>query len=132
MWITQYNVMALGVTHVSLALLFMACGSRFFQSTCGACYLETTLPLLIHCRAVSAKAKRSLNYLRHSLWGATTATKSVAHKVLVRPLLEYTCQVWSRHTAHDIGLLEAVQCCATEMGMWQLMESIIQRVEQYI
>ena len=28
---------------------------------------------------------------------------------LVRPLLEYACQVWSPHAAHDICVLEAVQ-----------------------
>ena len=72
-------------------------------------YIQSNLSWSHHCRAVSAKAKQSLNYLHHSLWGATTATKSVAYKVLVRPLLEYACQVWSPHTAHDIGLLEAVQ-----------------------
>ena len=60
-------------------------------------------------RVVSVKARRSLNYLRHSLWGVTTSTKSVAYKVLVRSLLEYACQVWSPHTAHDICLFEAVQ-----------------------
>ena len=51
-------------------------------------YIQSNLSWSHHCRDVSAKAKRSLNYLCHSLWGATTATKSVAYKVLVRPLVE--------------------------------------------
>ena len=50
-----------------------------------------------------------LNYLRHNIWGATTAVKSVAYKSLVRPLLEYACQVWNPHTARDKSVLEAVQ-----------------------
>jgi len=40
---------------------------------------------------IIAKAKRTLNFLHHSLWGATTAAKSVAYKSLVRPILEYAC-----------------------------------------
>ena len=72
-------------------------------------YIQSNLSWSHHCRAVSAKVKQSLNYLRHSLWGATTATKSVVYKVLVRSLLEYACKVWSPHTAHDISLLVAVQ-----------------------
>jgi len=55
------------------------------------------------------KAKRTLNFLHHSLWGATTAAKSVIYKSLIRPILEYACQVWSPHTAHDISTLENVQ-----------------------
>jgi len=65
--------------------------------------------LVYHFRAVSAKASKSLNHLRHSLWGAATAAKSVAYKSLIRPLLEYACQVWSPHTAWDISGLESVQ-----------------------
>jgi len=56
-------------------------------------------------KVVSAKARRSLNHLRHSLWGATTTAKSVAYKCLIR----YACQVWSPHTACDISGLESVQ-----------------------
>ena len=52
-------------------------------------------------------------FLHHSLWEATTAVKSVAYKSLVRPILEYTCQVWSPHAAHDISTLENVQHYAT-------------------
>ena len=72
-------------------------------------HIQSTLSWSHHCKVVSAKARRSLNHLRHSLWGATTAAKSVAYKCLVRPLLEYACQVWSPHTARDISGLESVQ-----------------------
>ena len=72
-------------------------------------YIQSNLSWSHHCRTVSVKARQSLNYLRHSIWGATTAVKSVAYKSLVRPLLEYACQVWNPHTARDKSVLEAVQ-----------------------
>ena len=75
-------------------------------------YIQSNLSWSHHCKVVSAKARRSLNHLRHSLWGATTTAKSVAYKCLIRPLLEYACQVWSPHTACDISGLESVQRCA--------------------
>ena len=64
-------------------------------------YIQSNLSWSHHCRTFSAKARKSLNYLCHSIWGATTAVKSAAYKSLVRPLLEYVCQVWNPHTAWD-------------------------------
>ena len=72
-------------------------------------HIQSNLSWSHHCRTVSAKARQSLNYLCHSIWGATTAVKSVAYKSLVRPLLEYAYQVWSPYTAWDKSVLEAVQ-----------------------
>ena len=72
-------------------------------------HIKSNLSWSHHCKIVSAKAKRTLNFLHHSLWGATTTAKSVAYKSLIRPLLEYACQVWSPHTAYDISTLENVQ-----------------------
>ena len=46
-----------------------------------------------HCKVAAAKATRSLNYLRHSLWGATQPAKAAAYVSLIRPLLEYACVV---------------------------------------
>ena len=57
-------------------------------------------------------ANCSLNFLRHSLWGTTTTTRSVAYKYLVRPLLEYACQVWHPYAVSDISMLKSVQGCA--------------------
>ena len=52
---------------------------------------------------------KSLNYLRHSLWGATHSAKAAAYVSLVRPLLEYACTVWNPHACKDQLLLEQVQ-----------------------
>ena len=69
-----------------------------------------------------AKARQSLDYLCHSIWGATTAVKSVGYKFLVRPLLEYTCQVWSLHTAWNKSVLEGVQCHAAKWACGNLWD----------
>ena len=52
---------------------------------------------------------KSLNYLRHSLWGATHSAKAAACVSLVQLLLEYACTVWNPHASKDQLLLEQVQ-----------------------
>ena len=44
---------------------------------------------------LSAKATRSLNYLRHTLFSCPLYIKAVAYKSLVRPILEYASPVVS-------------------------------------
>ena len=58
---------------------------------------------------ISARAKHSLNVLHHSLWGITTAARSVAYKYLVQSLLEYACQLWHPYTVSDISMLKNFQ-----------------------
>ena len=71
--------------------------------------LRSNLSWSDHCKHVSAKASKTLNFLRRTLWGATTEAKSLAYKYLVRPLLEYACTVWNPHTVSDKTSLESVQ-----------------------
>ena len=47
-----------------------------------------------HCKYVSAKASRSLNFLRHRLYNYSISIKSIAYKCIVRPVLEYACPEW--------------------------------------
>ena len=65
--------------------------------------LRSNLSWSDHCKHVSAKASKTLNFLRRTLWGATTEAKSMAYKYLVCrcPLLEYACMVWNPHTVSD-------------------------------
>jgi len=58
---------------------------------------------------ISAKATRSLNFLRHCIYNAATSIKSSAYKCIVCPVLEYACPVWHPHTAKNINVLESVQ-----------------------
>jgi len=62
-----------------------------------------------HCKIISAKATRCLNFLRHTLWGATPFVKSIAYRCVVNPLLEYGCQLWNPFTTTNIQLLEQNQ-----------------------
>jgi len=62
-----------------------------------------------HCKIISAKATRCLNFLRHTLWSATPFVKSIAYRCVVRPLLEYGCQLWNPFTTRNIRLLEQIQ-----------------------
>ena len=71
--------------------------------------LRSNLSWSDHCKHVSAKASKTLNFLSHTLWGATTVAKSMTYKYLVRPLLEYACMVWNPHTVSDKTSLEYVQ-----------------------
>ena len=43
------------------------------------------------------------------MFTCTSKARSVAFKCLVRPQLEYACQVWKPHLIKDILILEAVQ-----------------------
>ena len=43
------------------------------------------------------------------MWGATPAAKAMAYKCIIRPLMEYSCQVWNPFTDKDISMLEKVQ-----------------------
>ena len=62
-----------------------------------------------HCKHLSAKATRSLNYLQHTLFSCPMYIKEVAYKSLIRPVLEYVSPVWCLHTSKDISPLESVQ-----------------------
>ena len=66
------------------------------------------------CKFVSAKACKSLNFLRYSLWGATIEAKSITYKYLVHLSLEYACTVCNPHTASNKATLEAVHRCAAQ------------------
>ena len=62
-----------------------------------------------HCVIIAAKATKCLNYLRHTLWGATPQVNSLAFRCVVRPIMEYGCQLWNPFTQKDIQLLETIQ-----------------------
>ena len=74
-----------------------------------------------HCKYVSAKATRSLNFLHHRFYNSLSLTKSIAYKCIVRLVLEYACFVWHSYTTKNVNLLESVQCraaCWSSNSRW--------------
>lgn len=62
-----------------------------------------------HINAISAKASRSLGFIKRNLIIHNVQVKEQAYKALVRPTLEYACTVWDPHTKSATAKLEMVQ-----------------------
>ena len=62
-----------------------------------------------HVDRISAKANRTLGFLRRNLYSCPTHIKDMAYKTLVRPILDYCSSVWDPHTQTLINQLEAIQ-----------------------
>ncbi|KAK3104735.1 hypothetical protein FSP39_008956 [Pinctada imbricata] len=62
-----------------------------------------------HINTTTAKATRSVGFLRRNLSNCPTPVKSQAYTVLVRPVLEYASVVWDPYQQHLIQQLESVQ-----------------------
>lgn len=76
-------------------------------------YLGVTLNAKLswseHIDGVCSKAMKKLGYLRRSLKSANTETKLLAYKTIIRPVLEYACEIWGPYRRSDIVKLESVQ-----------------------
>ena len=75
-------------------------------------FINSHLKWSDHIKYTAAKANRSLNILRHSLYTCPSSVKAVVYKCIVRPILEYASPVWYLHSSGDIKQLENVQCRA--------------------
>ena len=62
-----------------------------------------------HISEISSKATKTLGFLHRNLAFATTSTKEVAYKTLVRPKLEYAAPFWSPYSKPQINQVEKVQ-----------------------
>lgn len=71
--------------------------------------IQTDLSWNIHIDNVSAKANRTLGFIRRNLKICSTKTKELAYKALVRPTVEYASSVWDPHTEKQIHTIEKVQ-----------------------
>ena len=58
---------------------------------------------------ISAKATKTLGFLRRYLAFAPRHTKEVAYKTLVRPKLEYAAPIWDPYHETQMGQVEKVQ-----------------------
>ena len=62
-----------------------------------------------HIDHMTAKAYRSLGFIKRNLYGCTEEIKNLAYCAMVRPTLEYCAAVWDPYTADLINQVEAVQ-----------------------
>lgn len=62
-----------------------------------------------HVEKTTAKASRTLGYLKRNLRGSPATTRLIAYKSFVRPQLEFAASIWSPHQAYLIRALECVQ-----------------------
>ncbi len=71
--------------------------------------LDDKLTWTKHIDQTTAKASRTLNFVRRNLRVASQHVKETAYKSLVRPSLDYACTVWDPHTQTQIRQVEMVQ-----------------------
>ena len=70
--------------------------------------LQLKIYYCYHVKHISAKASRTLNFLRQYLFAIRSVVKATAHNCLVRPF-EYASPIWYLRTKKDIDYLEAIQ-----------------------
>ena len=62
-----------------------------------------------HVDDITAKANRTVGFLRRNLGSCPTNTKAAAYTAMARPILEYSSAAWNPHLKKDINKLEQVQ-----------------------
>ena len=62
-----------------------------------------------HISNITNKANSVYGFLRRNFSNCTTKIKGELNKSMVRPILEYACNVWCPHHNKDIQLIEAAQ-----------------------
>ncbi len=62
-----------------------------------------------HIDNLTAKANRSIGFLRRNIHSCPREVKSTAYTTLVRPIVEYASPVWDPYTRSQILQLESVQ-----------------------
>ena len=72
-------------------------------------FINSHLKWSDHVKHLVAKASRTLNYLRHTLFSSPSTVKAIAYKSIVRPILEYASPVWCLHLTKDVSHLESIQ-----------------------
>lgn len=72
-------------------------------------FIHNNLKWNEHISKVISKSNKTLGLIRRCLFSASTDTKLTAYNAVVRPILEYACQVWSPHNKSLIARLETIQ-----------------------
>lgn len=117
-WLMDFNVSKCYFMSVTLARK----NKKLFQYTMGGESLTRTeinpylgveissdLSWSAHVDKICGKANRILGLLQRNLHHTPRSIKEHSYKALVRPILEYSCSVWSPWQAKNIDKIEAVQ-----------------------
>jgi hypothetical protein len=80
----------------------------------------------------TAKAHKTLNFLRRNLYSCPSEVKEMAYKTLVRPLIEYGASAWDPGQVGKIRKVEKVQRKAARfvLGQWRQTSSVTEMVER--
>ena len=62
-----------------------------------------------HIDNITAKANRTLGFLKQNLRGCRTSARARAYEAIVRPTLEYAASIWDPHTTRQVTQIEKVQ-----------------------
>jgi hypothetical protein len=62
-----------------------------------------------HINTITAKANRTLGFLRRNMRGCKSSAKAAAYQGLVRPTLDYACSTWDPWNSGNIQQVEKVQ-----------------------
>ena len=78
-------------------------------------WLESSLSWDYHINYICAKANKVLGLIRRTFGPNNCEGVSTAYKTLVRPILEYSCQVWNPYLVKHIKSIESIQRRATRV-----------------
>ena len=78
-------------------------------------WLESSLSWDYHINDICTKANKVLGLIRRTFGPNNSEGVSTAYKTLVRPILEYGCQVWNPYLVKHIKSIESIQRRATRV-----------------
>jgi hypothetical protein len=83
-----------------------------------------------HINTITAKANRTLGFLRRNMRGCKSSARAAAYQGLVRPTLDYACSTWDPWNSGNIQQVEKVQRFVTRNYHDRHPGSVTQMVQQ--
>lgn len=78
--------------------------------------LDNTMKWSTHINQITAKANKTLGFVKRNLWFTSKEIKAEAYRTLIRPTLEYASCAWDPYLQSDIKL-ESIQRRAARFAM---------------
>ena len=94
-------------------------------------WLQSSLSWEHQVSYICGKANRVLGLIRRTFGYENPEGVEIAFKSLVRPILEYCCQVWNPHLVKHINVIESIQRRATRLicGSHQSYEERLEKLK---